>query len=498
MCQTRSFILACAFVLWSSLLTAAEWPSALPLRRAFQDALPIRTSDPRPPGFDASTQPDAADTSLEDQLDTVTDRTSEFSSLESRSARKTAKDPSDETPQTVHGPPDSSLESDGLREWSLNSTDDSVIESSLADVDALFQPQMRWESEAADHELNDDSGESTSPDILNAAVFDESELPASVLEAGHVRERINMRRAARTGYACPPSSEPCGPLERLFPAAYIPPCSDYGIGHERVMYAPFFINSAKPFTHIALQYDQGWGISKPDRSEYFWAAPPKGRGVESSVDVMTLRARMETATDRASAIIEVPMRSINPEINKNTVGIGDLVTGGKVVIVDGRDWVVTQQTLTYVNTGPAGRGLGSGHVSIEPGLLVRYRWSDETYIHSQLRYVIPISGTANYAGEVLIWGIGLSKIWYENDAFAVLPTFEIVGTSFLDGQRTTATGGTADVDGETAIEFLPGLRFVLGPEGDLGLPELGISGGVTAGDAGWYTGRILLEARWNF
>src|SRR5690606_35306625 len=129
----------------------------------------------------------------------------------------------------------------------------------------------------------------------------------------------------------------CSPWARLMPFAFIPPCGGIGIGHERVMFAPFFIDSAEPFTHLSLQYENGWDMRKPDRSEYFWAAPNTGPGPERSVDVMTLTARMEAAAERASAIFAVPLRAVDPELNPNTSGIGDLTVGGKVVLVSGKD-----------------------------------------------------------------------------------------------------------------------------------------------------------------
>ncbi len=317
---------------------------------------------------------------------------------------------------------------------------------------------------------------------------------ASVRDAR--RSKRLARRAAK--HSSDESCERCGPWARLFPFAFIPPSGGIGIGHERVMFAPFFTDSAQPFSHVSLRYENGWNLERPDRAEYFWAAPPTGPGPERSVDVTTLTARIETATDRASAIFEVPLRAVGPVLNSDASGIGDLTVGGKLVLVSGRDWVITQQTLTYLNTGPAARGLGTGHASIEPGLLARYRWTDETYFHGQLRYNIPFSGTNDFAGEVLIWGVGVSSIWYETDAFAVLPTFEVVGISFLDGQRTTAGGLTVNVDGETAVDLLPGVRFVLGPQGDLGLTEVGISGGASVGDTGWFSARLQIEARWSF
>ncbi len=350
---------------------------------------------------------------------------------------------------------------------------------------------------AAPWPVEGQAGDFSFPD--HPSVRQESAHPSSDRRSSHRAARRSARadrRAARdaSGESC----DRCSPWARLFPFAFIPPSGGIGIGHERVMFAPFFTDSAQPFSHVSLRYESGWDLERPDRAEFFWAAPPTGPGPERSVDVTTLTARIETATDRASAIFEVPLRAVSPVLNSNASGIGDLTVGGKLVLVSGRDWVITQQTLTYLNTGPAARGLGTGHASIEPGLLARYRWTDETYFHGQLRYHIPFSGTGDYFGEVLIWGVGVSSIWYETDAFAILPTFEVVRVSFLDGQRTTAGGLTADVDGETAIDLLPGVRFVLGPQGDLGLTEVGISGGASVGNTGWYSARLQIEARWSF
>ncbi len=290
----------------------------------------------------------------------------------------------------------------------------------------------------------------------------------------------------------------CSPWARLLPFASVPPSGDVGVGHERVGLATFFLDSAKPFSHVSFSWEKAWDVAAPDRSEFFWASPTTGPGAERSVDVNTLTARLELASGRTAAVFAAPLRSLDPEFNDNTAGIGDLVTGAKVALVDGNDWVLTHQTLTYLNTGPVNRGLGTGHVAMEPGLLARYRWTDECYLHGEVRYRIPISGTKPFAGEVLVWGTGVSWIACETDAFAILPTFEVVGHSFFDGARTTSTGTVVDVDGETAVELSPGVRFVLGPAGDLGLAEIGVSGGVNVGDRGWAAGRLMVEARWSF
>jgi hypothetical protein len=159
---------------------------------------------------------------------------------------------------------------------------------------------------------------------------------------------------------------------------------------------------------------------------------------------------------------------------------------------------VAQQTLTYLSTGSASRGMGTGHTAIEPAILSRYRFNDCTYLFSEVRYWIPIGGTAEHVGGVLRWNFGASTIWLETDAFAALPTLEILGTSFLDGQETLPDGTVQNIDGATGVEVLPGMRWVLGPKGDLGLFELAVAGGPQFGDPGWVDSRLKVELRWSF
>ncbi|SMP42292.1 hypothetical protein SAMN06265222_101753 [Neorhodopirellula lusitana] len=46
-----------------------------------------------------------------------------------------------------------------------------------------------------------------------------------------------------------------------------------------------------------------------------------------------------------------------------------------------------------------------------------------------------------------------------------------------------------------AVQALPGARFVLGPENDMGLWEFGVAAGVTAGDDDWFDTRWVFDLR---
>ncbi len=275
------------------------------------------------------------------------------------------------------------------------------------------------------------------------------------------------------------------------------PWIDVGIGRERVRFGTFEIDPSQPWNNVRVRYDSVYSLPTPDRIQYFWAK--SGTGPDSDgevVDYQEFRIYSEVGGTSASVITEYPIRSVDPLVAGNTTGFGDMVVGNKAVMVDGRDWQITQVFRTYINTGSVKKGLGNGHVSMEPGVLARYEWTEDTYVHGEFKFWFPV-GAADmaFAGQVLRYGIGLTHVGYDNDVFAVIHDFEFVGMTFLDGLKTK--GGDVDVDGETVGTWLYGMHFVLGPAGDLGLFEVGLAAGVGTG-VDWYDGLFRLDFRWNY
>lgn len=293
----------------------------------------------------------------------------------------------------------------------------------------------------------------------------------------------------------------CEPWYRLFDfGIHTSTCGDPGIGQERVMLAPFFLGTTQPFNNVRLQFDSVWGVETPNRSEYYWAAPPKGPELpERELDYFDLRLVSELAPSKSFSITTaVPMRSLDPEINPNTTGLGDMSVATKLVLLDGRYWQFTQLFKTHINTGSPRKGLGTGHVSLEPGILGRYEWNPRLFFHGRLSFWIPIGGDRHFSGPAVNYGLGASYVAYETDTFAVLPTVEMMGWSFLDGMKTLPNGEIVDVDDDGSVAFLPGTRFVLGPAGDLGLFEVGLAGGFAVGNDGWYDSIFRTELRWSY
>jgi len=70
----------------------------------------------------------------------------------------------------------------------------------------------------------------------------------------------------------------------------------------------------------------------------------------------------------------------------------------------------------------------------------------------------------------------------------------------LSGRKTV--GGlvpqTVRIDGENIVNLYPGLRLVRDSGSDLGLFELGFSGGVSITESLWYRGLLRLDLRWSF
>jgi hypothetical protein len=261
-----------------------------------------------------------------------------------------------------------------------------------------------------------------------------------------------------------------------------PGCSDLGIGHERVVFAPFEIDATQPTNFTMVRYDSGFGLHTPDRAEYFWSKPGKGPAVSpNSINVQDLRFINEAGTDAFSVQTEIPVRFLDPDSGGSTSGMGDMKVATKARLINGKKWQITQIFRTYINTGSAIKGVGTGHLSLEPGILARYELRPDTYVHGQVKFWIPIAGDTGFASNVLTYGVGISHVLYETNNFAIIPDFELVNYDFLSGQKTL-NGINVGSGGETAINVIHGARFVIGPKGDLGLFEFGISNSIGLGD----------------
>ena len=280
------------------------------------------------------------------------------------------------------------------------------------------------------------------------------------------------------------------------------PCDDSaGIGHERVQFALFDMDSSQPESDLRFQFNAFYHEQDPDRAEFFWAEigvlGPKLP--EPHVDWQAVDTSLELASGKSFSITtEIPLVLVDPVNNPNTAGLGDLSVTTKTVLLNGADWQITQYFRTETPTGDAMKGLGTGHVSLEPGFLFQYRWSPETYFHGELKYWFPIGGDPTFGGQVLRYGFGISHLLYENDNFAAIPTLEFVGWTVFDGQQTSPLGIPQMVDTMGIFNIEPGIRFASDTGGDLGVIDWGVHGSFAVTPNRWYNSALMFEVRFLF
>ena len=257
-----------------------------------------------------------------------------------------------------------------------------------------------------------------------------------------------------------------------------------------------YIDSAIPATQVRFRLDFAEGINRSNRAEFLWAwPPPDGPGPsldESNVNYQAMTAYFEYAIAPCfSAFADVGGLAVNPDINPNTSGLGDVQGGVKWALLQDSDSVLTAQVRAYAPSGDEDRGLGVGHASIEPGLLLFKRFN-EFNLEGELHYWIPIDGTPERAGSVLRYGAGVSRELYVG-CQTVTPVVEVIGWTVMDGaQRYLSPGGPVveDADGDTIVNLKVGARLPI-----TCCDQLYVGYGHCLTGDRWY--RDILRAEWR-
>lgn len=269
-----------------------------------------------------------------------------------------------------------------------------------------------------------------------------------------------------------------------------------------------YLDPAVPRTMLRFRYDSAYDNNRPDRAEFFYAkcgcfrtAPfplndPNAAGPplpERRVDFQEIHSYLEVAlSHRLSAFVEIPIRFLNPEINSNAAGLGDLMTGFKYAAVACPDRYLTFQLRTYVPSGDSERGLGTNHVSLEPGILYQQRLGDQLTLMAEFKDWIAVDGS-DYAGNILRYGIGLGYDLARTGSRQITPMIELVGWTVLSGKYSDDNDLPVDASGDTIINAKLGVRYGFNERGSL---YLGYGRALT-GEV-WYKDILRLEYRLLF
>ncbi|HZU36108.1 MAG TPA: hypothetical protein VFA18_09375, partial [Gemmataceae bacterium] len=152
----------------------------------------------------------------------------------------------------------------------------------------------------------------------------------------------------------------------------------------------FFVESARPVTQMDFIWDSGFNFKTPDRAEYFYPrenvnqigpgnSKGTGRGpaiVARTINHDDLDLYTEAGTTKFGLFVVTQYREIDfnggataaalGESLSNKSGFGDVLIGTKSVLLDCQCMLLTFGFNTYVPAGDPGKGLGTGHVSLEP------------------------------------------------------------------------------------------------------------------------------------
>jgi hypothetical protein len=320
-----------------------------------------------------------------------------------------------------------------------------------------------------------------------------------------------------------------------------------------------YIDSAIPKSQFRLRYDLAYDINRPDRATFFYGTwqelsfhphgilnkngtfggvffDPNARGPEqlpAELNMQEISSYLElAANERLSGFVEIPIRFLDfrnileePDVERgfrepvpeNTTaptntpgGLGDIQVGFKYAFLADPCRYLTFQFRSYLPTGDIHSGMGTGHLSLEPGLLY-YRRLDRVELQGQFRVWVPMAG-GPAEGNILIYGLGLGYDVYQNGNLRVTPITEVVGWTVLNGFESIAlpspsvglipvprgvdvpnSHGVEDASGDTIVNIKFGVRTYFGQHSDL---YVGYGHAVT-GDR-WYRDIVRLEYRFSF
>jgi hypothetical protein len=265
-----------------------------------------------------------------------------------------------------------------------------------------------------------------------------------------------------------------------------------------------FVEAPRPVTQQRLRFDADLGMDYPDRSEFFWArADGKGKGPKPPTNVLgerglhynELSIYTEAAAGNAGLFIELPYRAVYPDRYPFAAGFTDMNFGVKSLLLDSDFLICSYQFRTFMPTGQAQRGLGTGHTTLEPSLLVAMKFTPETCLQGQVSEWIPIGGNSGYQGSVLHYHLSLNHMLHRIlDKDPIIGTLEFNGWSFQHGCFTDPdTGQPRLSSGNTYANLGCGLRMFICDRVDFGV---GAAYGISVHR--WGEQLYRSEIRWRF
>ncbi len=286
-------------------------------------------------------------------------------------------------------------------------------------------------------------------------------------------------------YPCPPATHPAPGMPApppgmsdpapQAPVAQTPDFGDLGrgAGVGPVVGRGGYIENAAPTTMARLRFDSGYGNNRPDRGAFFYAKcgcfrpQPDAEGPplpERNVDYQELTASAEYAfSKRFSAFVDLPVRFINPDLNRNEAGLSDVAFGGKYAFVQNENRVLSFMLRFQAPSGSISEGLGNGNWWVEPGLLYLEQVSEKLQVFGEFRFMTPLGLRSDFTGNMVRYGVGTSYVAAQGCWGYVAPVAELVGWTVLSGKELNPDRLAAvSAAGDTIVNAKIGVRIGLG------------------------------------
>src|SRR5262249_7736036 len=153
---------------------------------------------------------------------------------------------------------------------------------------------------------------------------------------------------------------------------------------------------------------------------------------------------------------------------------------------------------TFLPTGNFTAGVGTGHVSLEPGFLTAIKLTPGLYFQGEGAYWFPIGGDAGAQGPVFHYHFSLNKLlWCCGHDIQLIGTCELNGWEILGGGYTdpnfARTPKFSAKNIGTIVSVGPGVRLVICDKIDFGVGAAFALTDQSMGDEA-----LRAEFRWRF
>ena len=204
----------------------------------------------------------------------------------------------------------------------------------------------------------------------------------------------------------------------------------------------FYSDSIRPISQQKLRWDIGRNLVNPTRNAYMFAPNPIFPYPVKSLNYNDVYISTEIATGGFSILSDISYRTLSIDPSEGGGAFGDMMIGTKSLLFDTELIQIAMEFKTFLPTGNFTAGFGTGHVSLEPSLLVCLKLKEKTYLQGQISEWIPLGSTTppvGTAGSLLHAHLSLNHVLHE-----VNPDIPIIGTLEYSGYYFQA-GGNQDV-----------------------------------------------------